>query len=132
MIIDTNVYSNAARNNSSATAIFNNNQEIYIPVFVVAELEFGFNNGDHTVKNRERLYRFLSEAGVNIIIPTLETAVVYAELALYAKKSGRVLSNNDIWIAALALENNMKLVTFDKDFDVFTDKLGDQLVILDM
>ena len=48
MIIDTNVYSNAAKNVQSAIDIFKLDTEIYIPIFIIAELEFGFVNGART------------------------------------------------------------------------------------
>jgi PIN domain. len=46
-------------------------------------------------------------------------------------KKGRVLSQNDIWIAALAKETGGTLATFDKDFKALSDIFGDKLLILE-
>ena len=131
MIIDTNVYSALDRADAKAVNIINNQEFVNLPVIVVAELRFGFLNGVKQKENSLKLSRFLSQDNVNIVYIGVDTANVYAELAVFAKKSGRVLANNDIWIAALALENKMPLVTFDKDFSVFESFLGKDLIILE-
>ena len=131
MIIDTNVYSALDRADAKAVNIINNQEFVNLPVIVVAELRFGFLNGVKQKENSLKLSRFLSQDNVNIVYIGVDTANVYAELAVFAKKSGRVLANNDIWIAALALENKIPLVTFDKDFSVFESFLGKDLIILE-
>jgi len=131
MIVDTNIYSNAAKNIEAAVEIFNANENIYLPIFVIAELEYGFIGSARAEANKSKFNYFLSEEGVNVLYPTLKTTVAYAELAVFAKKSGRVLANNDIWVSALALENKMPLATFDKDFSVFESFLGKDLIILE-
>ena len=131
MIIDTNVYSALDRADFKAVNLINNHESIDLPIIVVAELRFGFLNGAKQKENSLKLSRFLSQDNVNIVNIGLDTTNVYAELAVFAKKSGRVLANNDIWIAALALENNIPLATFDKDFSVFESYLGKDLIILE-
>ena len=131
MIIDTNVYSALDRADAKAVNIINNQEFVNLPVIVVAELRFGFLNGVKQKENSLKLSRFLSQDNVNIVYIGVDTANVYAELAVFAKKSGRVLANNDIWIAALALENKMPLATFDKDFSVFESFFGKDLIILE-
>lgn len=131
MIIDTNVYSNIAKNIKEAVAIFQENDVLYVPLFVIAELKFGFLQGSRTEYNTETLHHFLGESSITVLYPTARTANFYAELALLCKKAGKALSPNDIWIASLALENGMQLATFDKDFSVFTELLGDDLKILE-
>ncbi len=53
-----------------------------------------------------------------------------AHLIVVCKQAGRALSHNDLWVAAIAKENGMRLVTYDKDFTVFKDTFGSKLVIL--
>ena len=131
MILDTNVYSALDRADAKAVNIINSQESVNLPVIVVAELRFGFLNGVKQKENSLKLSRFFSHYNLNIVYIGVDTANVYAEVAVFTKKSGRVLANNDIWIAALALENKMPLVTFDKDFSVFESFLGKDLIILE-
>jgi len=131
MIIDTNVYSAIDMGVQSATDILDNAAELLIPLPVVAELRFGFVRGSRRAENESRLQTLLSQPNVQGLCPTLQTSVIYAELQLICVQKGRVLSQNDIWIAALAKETGGTLVTFDKDFKALSDIFGDKLLILE-
>ena len=131
MIIDTNVYSMANKGHAGATNLLKNSTIILIPTIVLAELKAGFLGGGQNHKNSRIFDRFMVDSRVDTINIGYDTVPFYAELAVFAKKSGRVLANNDIWIAALALENKMPLATFDKDFSVFESFLGKDLIILE-
>ena len=131
MIIDTNVYSMANKGHVGAINLFKNSTIILIPTIVLAELRTGFLGGGQNYKNSRIFDRFMADSRVDTINIGVDTTNVYAELAVFAKKHGRVLANNDIWIAALALENKMPLATFDKDFSVFESFLGKDLIILE-
>lgn len=130
MIIDTNVYSALDAGIQSAIDAVISQTTVHMPLFVVAELQFGFKNGTRHEINSKRLQQFLSQQNVEVVLPTLKTAMVYAEISVFCRSKGRVLSQNDLWIAALAKENQETLVTYDKDFSVFNDILGDKLQIL--
>lgn len=130
MIIDTNVYSALDKGSKAAVDILKSQTHLYVPVNVVAELRYGFMNGSKTKVNNTKLDKFLSQTFVDVLYPTLKTTNHYAELALFAKQAGRALSHNDLWIAALAKENESKLVTYDRDFLVFKGTLGNKLTIL--
>lgn len=130
MLIDTNVYSALDRGVSDAVDVLRGQTTISVPIIVVAELRFGFMNGTRQKENNAVLDTFLAQDAVQIIFPTIDTTDVYAELATYCRRQGRVLSHNDLWIAALARENGLRLVTFDKDFSVFSDMFGNMLTIV--
>lgn len=130
MIIDTNVYSAFNRGSTEAIEILKKCQQIFLCTPVLGELRAGFMGGSRFEENERNLDKLLANANVNVLDIRLATTRVYADLTVFAKKKGRALSNNDIWIAALALENNLPLATFDKNFDVFTEKFGNNLIIL--
>ena len=46
------------------------------------------------------------------------TAEIYAQIRFELKQKGRPLPDNDIWIAALARQHDLSLVTRDSHFDV--------------
>ncbi len=131
MIIDTNVYSALSRGAASAIELVAASKELRLPLPVIAELRFGFVNGSRQEENEERLQQFLAQSRVAVIYPTLRTTNFYAELELLCVRKGCALSQNDLWIAALAREADDTLATFDRDFETLSDIFGEKLVILD-
>lgn len=130
MILDTNTYAALVQGKASVSEVFASSHTICLPLPVIAELKQGFLGGSMPTQNKQRLEQFMAGDLVEILIPTVETTEHYAALQHYARRKGRVLSNNDIWIAALTLETGDTLVTYDKDFQVFNELLGDGLIIL--
>jgi predicted nucleic acid-binding protein len=130
MIIDTNVYSALDRGSRAAIDALRGQTNLYIPIFSIGELRYGFLNGNKQKENEFQLSKFLAQERIDILFPTLKTAEIYGQLATRCRQAGRALSNNDLWIAALASEANELLVTYDKDFAVLADFFGDKLVIL--
>lgn len=49
------------------------------------------------------------------------TALTYARLRSQAKRAGRILPEPDLWIAALALQHQLRLVTLDSHFDLLPE-----------
>jgi tRNA(fMet)-specific endonuclease VapC len=49
-------------------------------------------------------------------LPGRETAEHYARLFVQLKRAGTPIPDNDLWIAALALEHDLTLVTRDLHF----------------
>jgi tRNA(fMet)-specific endonuclease VapC len=131
MLLDTNVYSGLARGLQTAIDAIRDADEIKLPLPVIAELRYGFLKGSQNEKNERTLQKFLSQPNIYIASPSVKTTEIYAELQLYCTKRGKALSHNDIWIASLAYETDDILITFDKDFSVFSDLFGERLVLLD-
>jgi tRNA(fMet)-specific endonuclease VapC len=131
ILIDTNVYSALENGRLSAVEVVRTESNICLPIVVVGELKFGFLKGNRTEINNQRLNVFLAQSYIEVMNPTLKSAEIYGELSLFAQKKGKALSNNDLWIAALAQEHNYRLATYDKDFEVFSELFGGKLLILD-
>jgi tRNA(fMet)-specific endonuclease VapC len=59
------------------------------------------------------------------VIPILKssdtTSMLYGEIKTELKKKGKPIPENDIWIAALAKEHDLVLVTRDKHFEEIED-----------
>lgn len=116
ILIDTNIYSALNRGDAAVRSLLADTNLIAIPPAVIAELLFGFYGGSNRFANEHELDVFLQQETVEIVPVSRETARTYAEIASFCRKSGRALSNHDLWIAASALEHGIPLVTFDKDF----------------
>jgi tRNA(fMet)-specific endonuclease VapC len=113
-----------ALDTNAAIAILNNQPGIYtlltkydnicLPVTVCGELIFGAKNSKLSVKNEKRYHEFMSSCellDINFLV-----AEIYASIRLNLKKKGNPIPENDIWIAATCLANDIPLCTFDKHF----------------
>lgn len=89
-----------------------------LPSIVVGELYFGARNSARVAENIARLERFLaSDAAVGAVREVdLGTARHYGEIRNDLRALGRPIPENDIWIAAIARQHALTLVTRDGHF----------------
>ena len=52
-----------------------------------------------------------------ILFVSRETTEQYARLFVQLKRAGTPVPDNDLWIAAVAIEHDLALVTRDRHFD---------------
>ncbi len=116
ILLDTNVYSKLMKGDSDILDALGEADEIYLSVFVIGELFYGFNNGSREKKNREVLSRFLKKPSVQILHTSMETADIFGRLKTDLKKKGTPIPINDLWIAAHAIETGSFLLTDDSHF----------------
>ena len=117
LVIDTNFYSALARGNERTKQLIRSAEEIALPHTVIGELLGGFRYGTKFDKNYSDLQEMLSRPSCRVLMPSMETTNIYGKLYAGLKKKGTMIPTNDIWIAALTLEYEGKLATFDTDFD---------------
>ncbi|MDQ3927926.1 MAG: type II toxin-antitoxin system VapC family toxin [Chloroflexota bacterium] len=88
--------------------------EIYIPSIVLGELYFGAEKSGLGLANRVRIEKF---AANNIVVACdAETARRYETVRNRLRLKGRPIPENDMWIAAAALQHDLVLVTRDAHF----------------
>jgi tRNA(fMet)-specific endonuclease VapC len=115
-IFDTSAYSELVRGHDGMALLVKSAEEIFMPQFSVAELRYGFALGDRQKINEKLLARFLTSPKVRQVSASNATTENYVDIAVYVRKNGKQLSHHDVWIAALAVQYNATLVTFDQDF----------------
>lgn len=91
-------------------------EEVWIPLVVLAEIKAGFYGGTQLRRNEALLTGLLAKSTVGVLLPGRETAEHYARLFVQLKRTGTPVPDNDLWIAALALEHDLVLVTRDQHF----------------
>ncbi len=116
VLLDTSAYSSLERGNVAVLEVLREAEIVGLPAVVLGELYSGFRNGSRWTENHAQLIRFLSKPPVRILAVTEETALRYAEIDVYLRKSGRPIPRNDVWIAASAMEHGMQLLTLDGHF----------------
>jgi len=88
--------------------------EIYVPSTAIGELCFGAHKSGRPVENLARVDEFASSSVV--LGCDTQTAHRYGEVKAALRKAGRPIPENDIWIAAVALQYDLTLVTSDAHF----------------
>jgi tRNA(fMet)-specific endonuclease VapC len=91
--------------------------EVWIPLVVLAEIKAGFLGGTERHRNEILLRKLLSKTTVGVLLPDRETVEHYARLFVQLKRAGTPVPDNDLWIAALALQHDLLLITRDKHFE---------------
>jgi tRNA(fMet)-specific endonuclease VapC len=89
-------------------------EEVFIPSIAIGELYYGARKSGRTQENLARVDELVANSAV--LGCDAETARRYGEVKNGLRLKGRPLPENDIWIAALALQHNLTLVTRDAHF----------------
>lgn len=115
--LDTNAYTALMKGDRKILEILGFAEEIFISVFVIGELLFGFTAGSKEEANRQTFNNFLKKPTVKILHTTMETAEIFGRLKNALKKRGTPIPVNDVWIAAHSVENGSFLVSYNSHFD---------------
>ena len=116
VLIDTSAYSALQKGNSAVLDVLRRSETVAVSVIVLGELYSGFRAGARWAENTTRLAQFLSKPSVRVVQATEETALRYAEVDAYLRKQGRPIPRNDVWIAAVAMEHGLQVLTTDEHF----------------
>ncbi len=114
--LDTNRLTDLFQGDAALAERLGTCDEIWIPLFVLGEIKAGFYGGTQQHKNEILVRQLLAKKTVGLLLPSRETAEHYARLFVQLKRAGTPVPNNDLWIAALALEHDLVLITGDQHF----------------
>lgn len=116
MILDTNALSAFVDGETGISEVLRRQARAAIPVIVLGEFRYGIAQSKHRSAYEAWLESQLPH--FEILSVTEETAVAYAALRVALRRSGRPIPANDAWIAALALQHRMTVLSRDSHFDV--------------
>lgn len=119
MILDTNALSAIADNEAAAVRIFSQAASIELPVIALGEYRFGIGQSRRRSEYEEWLRELVGATRVLAIDD--ETTRHYAQIRAELKKAGHPVPSNDLWIAALARQHRLSLMSQDKHFDTVRD-----------
>ena len=85
-------------------------------MIVLGEHRYGIAASRHRATYESWLEAHLLQ--FDVLEVTEETALVYAGLGAALRRSGQPIPANDAWIAALALQHRMAVLSRDEHFDV--------------
>ncbi|MBW1692561.1 MAG: type II toxin-antitoxin system VapC family toxin [Deltaproteobacteria bacterium] len=116
LLIDTNIYSYALRGDDDVVEVLRKAEEIGFSVISIGELLTGFKGGGKEQKNRGELEIFLDSPRVVVYSVNEDTPEFYAEILNNLRQIGRPVPTNNLWIAAVAFQNGLRLFTKDMHF----------------
>ncbi len=116
MILDTNALSAFVDGDAGVGEVLRREPRAAIPVIVLGEFRYGIAESRHRQAYEAWLKAHLPQ--FDTLVVTDETAVVYAGLRVALKRSGHPIPANDAWIAALALQHRLPVLSRDQHFDV--------------
>ena len=116
MILDTNALSAFVDGDADVGDALRTQARAAIPVIVLGEFRYGIALSKHRSSYEAWLATHLPQ--FDVLALTDDTAVAYAALRVALKRSGRPIPANDAWIAALALQHRLPVLSRDKHFDV--------------
>lgn len=112
LLFDTNAVIAWLNRESGLAAAAARAEDYYTTFANVGELLYGVRNSSSQAENERALRKGLRY--FTILFPDDETLYRYADLSCQLKKRGMPIPHNDLWIAALALQHQLPLLTVDK------------------
>lgn len=113
-LLDTNILIAVFSSDASVLDNLGKVNEVFVPSVAVGELCFGARKSTRPAENLALVDELIS----NSVILGCDTDVArrYGEIKNTLRMKGRPIPENDIWIAAIALQHDLTLITRDVHF----------------
>lgn len=119
MILDTNALSALLDKDEALLQVIGESRELALPVIVLGEYRFGIAISKRRLEYEAWLTRHLLL--FRVLPVDEETSSHYAAIRLELKAAGSPIPANDAWIAALARQHRLPIVSRDVHFDRVKD-----------
>ena len=113
-LLDTSVIIHAFKKHNAVSDRLDGIAEVFVPITVIGELYYGAYKSADEAKHIRQVESFLSNC--KILQPDNATADFYGSIKAALNKKGKPIPDNDIWIAAIALQHGLALFTTDHHF----------------
>jgi tRNA(fMet)-specific endonuclease VapC len=113
-LLDTNVVIRLFAHDQAVERRFEADPKVIVPVVVFGELYYGAQNSVRVQENCERIEKFVSR--VEPLGSNVGTAYEFGRIKYELQLKGRMIPENDLWIAALARQYDLTLVSGDRHF----------------
>ena len=113
-LLDTNIVIGLFAGDTGIITRLSTSFQIFIPSIVLGELYYGAEKSAHSKINNTKIDSFSLKSAV--LACDSETARHYGRIKNHLRTKGTPIPENDIWIAALAKQHHLTLVTRDQHF----------------
>jgi tRNA(fMet)-specific endonuclease VapC len=115
VLLDTTIVVDHLRGRSPALVErFKQTTTLYLPVTALGELLYGAYKSSFKAKSLKQIEDFIQLCA--ILALDAQTADYYGQINAELERLGKLIPQNDIWIAAISLEHNLPLATRDQHF----------------
>jgi tRNA(fMet)-specific endonuclease VapC len=111
VLVDTNVVIGLFAGDPAVVQAIQRQREVFLCVPVMGELQYGARASSRVESNLARLDHF--SAALVVLACDIETASSYAMVKSELREKGRPIPENDIWIASIARQHGLTLLTRD-------------------
>jgi len=113
-LLDTNIVIALFQGNISVQEKLAKAEQVFVSSTVIGELYYGAYRSGRVTTNLTRLEDFV--ASNTVLVCDLVTSQFYGQIKNSLKRKGKPIPDNDIWIAAIALQYKLILVSRDQHF----------------
>ncbi len=114
ILLDTNSIIGIFANDLSLINSLAEANEVFVPNIALGELYYGAQKSNHVEENIERINEFADSSSV--LFCDTETSRQYGKIKNSLRLKGRPIPENDIWIAAIAEQHKLTLISRDEHF----------------
>jgi tRNA(fMet)-specific endonuclease VapC len=114
VLLDTNIVSAWLKGETAIADKIDASGQVFIPIIVVGELHYGAQYSSNVQKNTSNINKVV--ARYDVLTLDEETAALYGIIKAELRKKGKPIPENDIWIAAIAMQYELLLITRDNHF----------------
>ena len=113
-LLDTNIIVALFKDDDDVRTQIAASSEVFVPAIAIGELFYGAQHSTRVEKNMKKVREFAANSTVLSI--DLATAEYYGQIKSELKTKGHPLPENDVWIAAIAQQHSLTVVTRDQHF----------------
>jgi tRNA(fMet)-specific endonuclease VapC len=117
-LVDTNIVIALFAREPSVLQRLGEAAEVFVPAIVLGELHYGAQKSTRVDENLAKIDQFAQDAA--ILACDADTARQYGAIKNGLRAKGRPIPENDIWIAAVAMQHALDLVSRDPHFKEIT------------
>ena len=114
-LLDTNIVIGMLTGDMAIQERMQDRTNLFLAAPVVGELYYGAQKSNKVTENLHRINTFIENH--TFLSCDLETARWYGIIKNELRRKGNPIPNNDIWIAAIAMQHELILVTRDSHFN---------------
>jgi len=115
LILDTNAVSALLSGDQNIAKVLAFEEQHHLPTVVIGEYRYGLTRSNQQARVGRLLDLMIPRS---IILPIdLDTTFHYARVRHELRQKGRPIPENDLWIAALASQHGLRIVSRDIHFD---------------
>ncbi len=113
-LLDTNAVIRVFAGEPAVAGALKEAREVFLSTIVLGELYFGARKSRHVQRNLARIDEFAASSA--LLTLDVETVRKYGEVKNGLRQKGRPIPENDIWVAAIALQHGLTILTRDDHF----------------